>query len=472
MKKTLSTILLITILTAVFVPFVTADTSPSVAVYLDGVKLSFDVPPQIMDGSTMVPMRKIFEALEAEVLWDGATQTITAEKDGTKIKMQLGNTQMKKNGELISLQTAPLLIDDRTLVPVRAIAESFDADVQWNQKEYMVIITTNGIPVYPDYPNVPDFKTFFGEPAKADRGQYVYYQFNEEFIPFLQEMGFELVQNSSDDKATYISMENRICKPAVTISVRHNKEINYCYVTISAKEAYNPQPSPTPTPKPTPRPPVTPTPIPTYPPDLPLTNVYSADGYKMATIPEADLQYWLDAGWLPEYPLYGKEVWLSNIFVTSQLHDIYDVDTFPPGMPMPKWNKAVIKWYDDTRFTQLNRDEKQLDKTILLMNGAEYIVDTQRLVNTLNSANQYRKARWSNPKTDYGISDYAWNRIQNSEIWIGMSKNEFILSKGYAPDSINLYNFGYGETEQWVYWYSSGMDCYYFENGILTSYQI
>ncbi|MCD8181119.1 MAG: copper amine oxidase N-terminal domain-containing protein [Firmicutes bacterium] len=114
-----------------------------IKILLDGAQLEFDVPPQIIDGRTLVPMRAIFEALGAQITWDGGTQTVTAEKGSTVVEMAIGSAVMSVNSEEITLDVPPQIIDDRTLVPARAVAESFDADVEWDGETQTVIISTN-----------------------------------------------------------------------------------------------------------------------------------------------------------------------------------------------------------------------------------------------------------------------------------------------------------------------------------------
>ncbi|MDR0469121.1 MAG: copper amine oxidase N-terminal domain-containing protein [Peptococcaceae bacterium] len=107
-----------------------------IKVTINGVELSFDVPPQIIDGRTLVPMRGVFEALGADVNWDASEQTITATKEDIIIIMKINDTFLSVRGGASSkdiiLDVPPQLIDSRTLVPVRAVAESLDADVVWN----------------------------------------------------------------------------------------------------------------------------------------------------------------------------------------------------------------------------------------------------------------------------------------------------------------------------------------------------
>ena len=111
-------------------------------VVLNGEVLEFDVPPQIINGRTMVPMRKIFEVLGATVDWDGNTQKITAKKQDTTVTMQINSDALSINGNTIALDVPPQLVDGRTLVPVRAIAESFNIHVSWDEVYKNVVLST------------------------------------------------------------------------------------------------------------------------------------------------------------------------------------------------------------------------------------------------------------------------------------------------------------------------------------------
>lgn len=113
-----------------------------ITVLLDGEKLVFDVAPKLINNRTMVPMRKIFESMGAEVEWEAATQTITATKDDIVVVMQIGNNLINVNGKDIAFDVAPQLVDGRTLVPARAVAESLKAKVDWDGDTRTVIITS------------------------------------------------------------------------------------------------------------------------------------------------------------------------------------------------------------------------------------------------------------------------------------------------------------------------------------------
>ena len=116
--------------------------SNDITVTYDGENISFDVQPEIVDDRVMVPMRTIFETFGAKVKWDSDTQTITAKKKSKTIQMTIGSNDMTKNDETYSSDVAPIIEDGRTLVPIRAISDMLGLDVEWNEKNNTVTITT------------------------------------------------------------------------------------------------------------------------------------------------------------------------------------------------------------------------------------------------------------------------------------------------------------------------------------------
>ena len=116
----------------------------NISVTLNGVTLDFDVQPQIISDRTFVPMRKIFESLGATVSWDDETKTVTGRRNDSVVNLSIGSNILIKNGNPKMLDVAPTIIDSRTLVPVRAIAESFDCEVEWIAESQTVKITAKG----------------------------------------------------------------------------------------------------------------------------------------------------------------------------------------------------------------------------------------------------------------------------------------------------------------------------------------
>lgn len=113
-----------------------------IRVYIDERIVPFDVPPLIINSRTMLPVRAILEALGADVHWDGPTQTITATKGDTKIIMVIGKSEAYINGVLTIIDAPPVIIDSRTLVPARFLAESMKAEVGWDGITRVVDIQT------------------------------------------------------------------------------------------------------------------------------------------------------------------------------------------------------------------------------------------------------------------------------------------------------------------------------------------
>lgn len=133
-----------------------------ISVILNGETLVFDVQPQLIDNRTMVPLRKIFEAMGAVVDWNNDTQTVTATKGNERVIATINSKNVYINGETKTLDVPPMVIDDRTLVPVRFVAEAFGANVDWNEATQTVVIgtkqsqpeislTTNSLTTYKEY---------------------------------------------------------------------------------------------------------------------------------------------------------------------------------------------------------------------------------------------------------------------------------------------------------------------------------
>lgn len=112
----------------------------SISVTINDKKVLFDTAPIMINDRTLVPMRAIFEELGANVNWDAATQTISSNFNGMTIKMQIGSEIMTQNNKVITLDVAPIIFGDRTLVPVRAISEVAGAQVTWDDETKTVKI--------------------------------------------------------------------------------------------------------------------------------------------------------------------------------------------------------------------------------------------------------------------------------------------------------------------------------------------
>lgn len=122
-----------------------AGASEEISVYLDDQKIEFDQPPIVLNDRTLVPMRALFEALGASVEWDEESQTATGKVQGIDIEITLGEDFVLVNMVKLILDCQAQKINDRVLVPLRVVSESFGVDVQWDERSNSVIMKNKNI---------------------------------------------------------------------------------------------------------------------------------------------------------------------------------------------------------------------------------------------------------------------------------------------------------------------------------------
>ncbi|MBG9693634.1 MULTISPECIES: copper amine oxidase N-terminal domain-containing protein [Lysinibacillus] len=117
-----------------------------VAVYLNNVKQSYTPSAYMKNGTTLVPMKPIFEALGATVSYDNATKKVTATKVGKKIVIGVGNktAYVDANGttSTISLSHPAEVYQGTTMVPLRFVSQALGAEVTFDEAKLTVYITT------------------------------------------------------------------------------------------------------------------------------------------------------------------------------------------------------------------------------------------------------------------------------------------------------------------------------------------
>lgn len=124
-----------------FVPF-----EKEITVKVNGEEVECDTAPYIKNDCTMVPMRAIFEALGATVTWDNKTKTAIGKREKTftlneaEVKITIGESILYFNGKAFEIDAAAEIVKDRTMVPVRAISEAFNAVVNWEDETKTVEI--------------------------------------------------------------------------------------------------------------------------------------------------------------------------------------------------------------------------------------------------------------------------------------------------------------------------------------------
>lgn len=109
-----------------------------------------DQKPVIRNSRTLVPVRPIAETLGFDVQWNGQTQTVRLQKNTNQVALVIGQRAAQRNGDALELDEPAQIINQRTMVPVRFIAEALGYDVDWKEQTQIVQITDAQPPIEPE----------------------------------------------------------------------------------------------------------------------------------------------------------------------------------------------------------------------------------------------------------------------------------------------------------------------------------
>ncbi|MCZ8518242.1 MULTISPECIES: copper amine oxidase N-terminal domain-containing protein [Paenibacillus] len=98
---------------------------------IDGREQFYAVAPEVRSGVTLVPLRAVFEALQANVTWHGESRTIEAVKGNRRVILTIGSPQASVNGKAAGLEQPPVIENGTTLVPLRFVSEALGSQVIW-----------------------------------------------------------------------------------------------------------------------------------------------------------------------------------------------------------------------------------------------------------------------------------------------------------------------------------------------------
>lgn len=129
----------------------------TIRVIVDGQPVVFDQPPITIGGRVLVPLRGVFERLGAFVEWERSTNMVTAVRSGSQIQLRIGSRQGFVNGNPTLLDIPPMVVRGRTLVPLRFISEALGAQVDWDPAARTVYVSSGqtGQPPLPRAPQPP-----------------------------------------------------------------------------------------------------------------------------------------------------------------------------------------------------------------------------------------------------------------------------------------------------------------------------
>ena len=139
MKKLITVLLTLSILLCLST---TAFASSDVKINANGNILK-DAQAIIQNGSTLLPVRSVSNAFGCEVDWNGVTKTVSVNKDDTQITIVIGQQELTVNNNKQSISAPAQIINGRTYVPLRALGEALNCEIQWVNDTRTVEITPN-----------------------------------------------------------------------------------------------------------------------------------------------------------------------------------------------------------------------------------------------------------------------------------------------------------------------------------------
>ncbi len=122
-----------------------------VRLVLNGWLLQTDVPPQLVAGRTLLPLRFVGEAIGARVAWDEAARTVELSKEKGLLVLGIDQLEARVNGQVVPLDVPPQIIQGRTMVPLRFLAENLGASVHWDEAQRIVFLDFQDVPSPPGH---------------------------------------------------------------------------------------------------------------------------------------------------------------------------------------------------------------------------------------------------------------------------------------------------------------------------------
>lgn len=114
----------------------------AIHVTVNGAELEMQTAPVIANGRTLVPLRAIFEAMCITPEWDDITKTVSAKNDTSSVVLKIGSETASVNGKPVVLESPGILVNGSTMVPARFVAEAFGSQVRWDYETKTVEIST------------------------------------------------------------------------------------------------------------------------------------------------------------------------------------------------------------------------------------------------------------------------------------------------------------------------------------------
>ncbi|MCI5969985.1 MAG: endo-1,4-beta-xylanase [Oscillospiraceae bacterium] len=154
MKKFLAVFLSLVMILPQFT--LTAFASDEVTIYIDGQKMNFSQGAIVKNDRVLVPMREIFEKLNANIVYDESTQTVTGTKNSKSVTVTIDSSTAYVDGQETQLDVNACLVNDKTMIPLRFISQSLGASVDWSEDSKSVYIFSDAEKL--EEPKLPEIK--------------------------------------------------------------------------------------------------------------------------------------------------------------------------------------------------------------------------------------------------------------------------------------------------------------------------
>ncbi len=142
MRKVMLVLLITACFMSVSAENISSISRDNISVCLDGIPVAFDVSPFLSDNRVLAPVRAIADTCGALVEWDDETKTAYIKDDNLSVSFVIGNRGMTVNGEYHEIDTAATIVSGRTFVPLRALTEIFGLTVEWDGETTTVLLST------------------------------------------------------------------------------------------------------------------------------------------------------------------------------------------------------------------------------------------------------------------------------------------------------------------------------------------
>ena len=140
----------------------------SVSLSIEGEPVYCSSPPVIVEGRTLIPSSVLVSILEVSIRWNSTLQRMILSYEGSTIEMKIGSIEAKVNGNSVTMEAAPMIINGSKMIPLRFFATSFGYNVAWEDATKTVLLTRKVEPPKDETPKPPTTKPEQETPQKPE----------------------------------------------------------------------------------------------------------------------------------------------------------------------------------------------------------------------------------------------------------------------------------------------------------------